>query len=148
MAAAGPKPGDTNNNLLWKILTLFGGTPASADNANRLLQKILQVSASVSSGVETLTYAASVELNFNTQQDKTISLTGNVAFTTANLSAGGEVSVRIIADGSLRTLGFPVGWTFVGTAPTDIAANKTGVLSLKAYGSADSDVVAAYSVEA
>ena len=148
MAFTDPKPADSNNNLLWKLVTLFGGTPAPADSTNILLQKLVRTANSAAAGVESLTYAASVALNFATQEDKTISLTGAVAFTTSGLAAGREISVRIIADGSTRAFTFPAGWTFIGTAPTDIAASKTGMLSLKSYGTTDADVVAAYSVEA
>lgn len=147
MSANSPKPGDSNVNLLEKLLRVFGGSPQPADGANILLQKILRAAEAADSNVETLTYAASVELDFGTAEDKTLALTGDVTFTSANLEAGREISVRIVADGSTRALAFPAGWVFLGSAPSDIAAGKTGILSLKAYGSADSDVVAAYSVE-
>lgn len=97
--------------------------------------------------VETLTYAASVELDFLNANIKEVSLTGDIEFTTANLGAGRSCSVRIEADGSTRSFTFPANWVFVGTAPTDIASGKTGVLSLTAYGSTDATVVAAYAVE-
>lgn len=100
--------------------------------------------------VNTLTYAASVALDFDPVLPvyRTLALTGDVTFTTTNLGPGRQVSLKIDADASLRNFTFPAGWTFIGAAaPTDIAANKTGVLSLVSYGAADTDVVAAYSVE-
>lgn len=148
MAVNDPKHGDSTNRLLWKLLTIFGGTPAPADGNNRLVQKLVSTASASSSGIETLTYAASVALDFSTGQDKSIALTGNITFTTAGLGAGEEISIRIVADGSLRTFTFPAGWTFIGALPADIAASKTGILSLKSYGTTDADVVAAYSVEA
>lgn len=147
MGANSPKPLDSNNNLLRKLVTLFGGSPKPADGSNILLQKILRATEAADSGVETLTYAASVELDFGTSEDKTINLSGDVVFTTADLGEARAVSIRVIADGSTRNLSFPAGWTFLGTAPADIAAGKTGILSLKSYGTTDSDVVAAWGVE-
>jgi hypothetical protein len=134
--------------LLWKLLTIFGGSPKPADGSNILLQKIVRSAEAAQAGIETLTYAASVAVDFATAEDKTITLSGNMTLTSAGLAAGREVSLRIIADGSTRSLSFPSGWTFIGSEPTDIAANKTGVLSLKSYGSTDADIVAAWAVEA
>jgi hypothetical protein len=94
-------------------------------------------------------YAASVALDFSTSGWKSISLTGNIAFTSSNLAADREIAVRIVSDGSSRNLSFPVGWVFVGaTAPASIAANKTAILSLRAFGSTDATVVASYVVQA
>lgn len=98
---------------------------------------------------ETLAYAASAVLNFSTSQWKSIALTGNIAFTTAGLEVDREIAIRIVSDGSSRNLSFPVGWVFVGaTAPASIAANKTAILSLRAFGSTDAMVVASYVVQA
>jgi hypothetical protein len=99
--------------------------------------------------VSTLTYGASVALDFDNALPvyRTISLTGDLTLTSANLGPGRQVSLRIVADGSTRSFTFP-GWTFIGgAAPASIAASKTGILSLVSYGVADADVVAAYSVE-
>jgi hypothetical protein len=148
MSQNSPKPGDTDNNLLWKLLNVFGGSPKPADGSNILLQKLVRAAEAAQAGIEALTYAASVQVDFGTAEDKTITLSGDLALTSAGLEAGREVSIRVIADGSTRTLSFPSGWTFIGSEPSDIAANKTGVLSLKSYGSADADVVAAWAVEA
>lgn len=96
--------------------------------------------------VATLTYAASVALDFNAAGLQSVSLTGNVTFTTANRTAGRSLAVRIVADGSSRTFVFPA-WKFVGAAaPASIAASKTAVLSLTCFGAADTDIIAAYAV--
>jgi hypothetical protein len=100
--------------------------------------------------VATLVYAASVDLNLapSVPVYRTLALTGNVTFTTSNLVAGRQASVRIVADGSIRTLTFPAGWKFLGAAaPANIAASKTAVLSIVSFGVADADVVVAYSVQ-
>jgi hypothetical protein len=54
--------------------------------------------------------------------------------------------LRIVGDGSIRTLTFPSGWKWIGAAPTALAANATGILSITSWGNAAADVVAAYGV--
>jgi hypothetical protein len=94
-----------------------------------------------------LTYNASTAIDFNLGGQRTISLTGDVQFTTTNVAAGKEVTLKILADGSDRNFTFPA-WIFVGTEPALIAAGKTAMLSLRCYGAADANIVAAYAVEA
>ena len=96
-----------------------------------------------------INYAASVALDMAALngQYRTISLTGDLELTTANRAAGQTLVLRLIADGTERTLTFPVGWVFVGTKPSTIAASKTGVLSLTFFGTADTDCVAAWGVQ-
>lgn len=97
---------------------------------------------------ETLVYNANTALDFSTAGWKSISLTGNITFTSSNVAADREIAIRIVSDGSLRTLTFPAGWVFVSSAaPTSIAANKTAILSLRAFGGTDSTVVASYVVQ-
>jgi hypothetical protein len=96
----------------------------------------------------TLTYGASVALDFDGNGFQTCSLTGDITFTTSNLAAGRSKTIRIVGDGSLRSFTFPGGWTFVGAAaPASLAANKVAVLTLTSFGTTDADVVAAYSAE-
>lgn len=96
----------------------------------------------------TLTYAASVAVDFAGDDYKSLTLTGNVTFTSSNLAAPRSISVRIIGDGSIRTLTFPAGWKFLGAAaPASLAANKIAVLSVTSFGTTDANVVAAYSAE-
>lgn len=95
-----------------------------------------------------LAYSGSTPIDFAGDGNKTITLAGNITFTSANLANTRGVTVRIIADGSARTLTFPAGWTFLGAgAPGSIAAGKTAVLAVSAFGSTDSTVVAAYAVQ-
>ena len=98
-------------------------------------------------GVKTLTYAATVDLDFLDKAVQDVTLNGNIEFTTSNLAAGRSLAVTILADESERTFTFPA-WVFVGTEPTVIAAGKTATLSLLARGSTAASVVAAYAVEA
>lgn len=97
-----------------------------------------------------ITYAADVELDLAALdgQVRTISLTGNLSLTSINRAAGRSVTLRIIADGTQRTLTFPSGWVFIGSKPANIAASKTGVLSLTFFGNASTDAVAAWGVQA
>lgn len=96
-----------------------------------------------------ITYAATVNLDLAALdgQYRTISLTGDLTFTASNRAAGRTTVIRIIADASQRTLTFPADWKFLGTKPANIAASKTGVLSLTFFGTADSDCVAAWGVQ-
>ena len=98
----------------------------------------------------TITYAATVDLDMSTYNGGyyTISLTGNLTLTTSNRAAGRTVTLRLICDATQRTLTVPAGWVFVGSKPANIAASKTGVLSLSFFGTADTDCVAAYGVQA
>lgn len=95
-----------------------------------------------------LTYAATTNIDFDLADYRSLTLAGNVTFTTSNRAAPKTVTIRIIGDGSARTFTFPAGWTFVGgTAPTGIAANKTGILTATCFGPNDSDIVYAYAVQ-
>lgn len=97
----------------------------------------------------TITYAADIELDMATLdgQYRTISLTGNLSLTTINRANGRTAVLRLICDGTQRTLTFPAGWVFIGAKPANIAASKTAVLSLTFFGSASTDAVAAYAVQ-
>lgn len=97
----------------------------------------------------TLTYGASTALDFTGASGlQTVTLTGNITFTTSNLADGRCKIVRIVGDGSSRTLTFPAGWTFIGSsAPTALAANKTAILSLTAFSTTDASVIATYAVQ-
>jgi hypothetical protein len=95
----------------------------------------------------TLTYAGTTDIDFNDDDVKTITLTGNVTFTTSNRASGKSKKIRVICDSTLRTFTFP-SWVFVGAAaPADIAASKTAMLSLDCFGANDTDIVAGYAVQ-
>lgn len=101
---------------------------------------------------ETLTYAATVNIDFDGKSYQTINLTGNLTLTTSNLTTAGgfvkNVVVVLVADGSSRNLTFPGTWKFEGAAaPTAIAANKTGVLSLTNFGTTDATILASYAAQ-
>jgi hypothetical protein len=103
--------------------------------------------ANVKAAHSTLTYAATTNIDMDGDGFQTVTLTGNITFTTSNRAAGRSRTVRIIGDASPRTLSFP-SWKFVGAvAPTSLAAGKVLILTVTLFGSADTDGVAACAVE-
>jgi hypothetical protein len=96
----------------------------------------------------TLAYSATPNIDFDGDGFKTITLTGDAAFVGVNYGAGKSVTLRIVGDSSTRNLSFDSDWKFLGAAaPTDIAANKVGLLTLTSFTGADTGVLAAYSVQ-
>lgn len=93
--------------------------------------------------------SGTVDLNMATLAGsyQTIALTGDVTFTTSGRAAGRSVTLRLAAGGSSRLLTFP-SWVFVGAAaPTTLAANKVGVLSVTFFDGSDAVAVAAWAAE-
>ncbi len=96
----------------------------------------------------TLGTSGSIDLDFSLSAVRTMGpLSGDVTFTTSELASGRSVTVRVENGGTLRTLAFPADWVFVGRKPADIEADKIGILTVTAFGSADEDCVAAFAVE-
>ena len=85
-------------------------------------------------------------LDFSGDQLQTISISAATTFTTSNRVIGRSKTIKITTDGSTRAFTFPA-WKFVGTKPTDQAASKIGILTITCFGTADTDIVAAYAVE-
>lgn len=92
------------------------------------------------------TSSTSTALDFTADQLQTISISANTTFTTSNRAIGKSKTIKITTDGTLRTLTFPA-WKFVGAEPTEQAASKVGILTITCFGTADTDIVAAYAVE-
>lgn len=86
-------------------------------------------------------------LNFATETFKTISIAADTTFTASNYAAGRSVTVRITSDGTQRALVFPTGWVFVGIRPTNMAANRTGILTITSFGTTEANCVAAWAVQ-
>lgn len=134
--------------------TAAAGTASSASRSDHVHALPPLVSSSTAglqpaSGYGTIAYASQVTLDFTTRdrQINTISLTGNLELLTSNLANSREVRLRLVCDGTQRTLTFPTDWKFVGTKPANIAASKVAILSLAAFGTTNADVVAAYAVQ-
>ena len=92
-------------------------------------------------------WSGTVYLNFGGQRQVWFNgLGGDVTFgNTSNKTTGRRLEVILQPGGTARNLYFP-GWTWVGTAPTSIAANKTAVLTLWCVGANEADVIAQYFV--
>ena len=87
-------------------------------------------------------------LDFDNDQLQYISISANTTFADAsNTGTGNTKTVKIICDGTLRTLAFPSAWRFVGAKPTDIAASKVAILTLTCFAAGQANVMAAYAVE-
>lgn len=142
-------PREMDAARLQLICDLKGQLESMATVINNLITAINDLQAGPTH--EDLVYAATTVLNFDGADYQTVALTGDIDFASSlNRPAAGyakAIAVIIEADGSDRTLTFNANWTFMGTAPADIAANKVGVLSLTATGPAEADVVCAYYVE-
>lgn len=96
----------------------------------------------------TLETTGTVEIDFSESTYRTqAALTGNITYTGNNYLNGRSVTIRVINGTTERALIFPAAWRFLGDKPTNIAANKIGVLTLASFGSTESDVVAAWAVE-
>ena len=119
----------------------LSGTPTLRTTSVNGLQPALSFAA--------ITYGATTDLDLAALdgQYRTITLTGDITFTTSNRAAGRTVVIRLLPGASERTLTFPADWVFVSTKPATLAANKTAVLSLTFFGTADTDCVAAYGVQ-
>jgi hypothetical protein len=98
-------------------------------------------SAPVTLGCEALTYAATVNIDFSTKPCKTLTLAGDVTFTTSNIVAGRHVSVYVTGDASERTVVFPT-WRFnTGPAATLGPATLTEI-DLDARGTTNATTIA------
>jgi len=156
LSGYGITDGFTQANVRATPITGFtsgAGTVAATDSILQAIQKLDGNDAAklpVTFTVSTITYAATVDLDLAALAGgyRTISPTGALTFTTSNRASGRQVTIRLICDSTARALTFPAGWTFLGTKPSTIAASKTAVLSLTYFGTADSDCVAAYGVQA
>ena len=70
---------------------------------------------------------------------------GTVTVTATGYVAGVTRTIRIVGGGTAHPLSTPANWVFVGRAVgTAVPANKTVIISATAFGTAASDVVAAY----
>jgi hypothetical protein len=126
-------------------------TLASSTGDDATLPLVITSAAGLSpaTAFDSITYGATVDLSMSALDGtfKTISLTGNLTFTTSNRANGRTVTIRLVCDSTQRTLIFPTDWKFVGSKPANIAASKVAVLSLTFFGTADADCIAAYGVQ-
>jgi len=125
-----------------------------ADNSGFIQRNVIPVAGGflqfdankipVGLALTTITYSATPNIA-TTANLQTIALTGNAAFTSSGYAAGQYVTVRVVCDGTNRTVSFPATWVWVGsTAPTTLLANKVGLLSLVVFGTTEASVVASW----
>lgn len=88
---------------------------------------------------------AGTSLNFgSTNRYWSCTLTGNVTFATANLTAGTHANIMLTGVSTNATLTFPATWIFIGYKPTYLTATKHADLYLKSTGTTDAEVWAYY----
>jgi hypothetical protein len=146
--SSGTNTGDQATNLSYDAATR---TLASSTGDDATLPLVITSAAGLSpaTAFDSITYGATVDLSMLALDGtfKTISLTGNLTFTTSNRANGRTVTIRLVCDSTQRTLTFPTDWKFVGSKPANIAASKVAVLSLTFFGATDADCIAAYGVQ-
>lgn len=110
-------------------------------------QASLGYTPQVASAHSTLAQAAPTVLDFSGNDHRSVTLSGDITFSTSNRAAPRTLVIRIVGDGSIRAFTFPA-WVFIGAAaPASIAANKVAILSLTCFGANDTDIIAAYAVQ-
>jgi hypothetical protein len=102
----------------------------------------------VASAVTSFGVTGSIDLDFaESMLATTGTLTGNITFTGTGYAAGRSITIRVVNGGTLRTVAFPADWVFVGAKPTDIAANKSAVLTVTAFGTTEASCIAAWAAQ-
>ena len=100
---------------------------------------------SLDTDVDTISYAATVDVDFDDNEEMILGdLTGNIAFTGSNYALGKHRTFHMESDGTSRTFTFPAGWVFYGDKPTETTVSKKSCLSLSCIGSAEADVRAVF----
>ena len=102
------------------------------------------------SDAETLTFGATVTIDLDPALPivKLLTVTGNFTFATTNrVTRVREASVRLVAVGGPWTITYPA-WHALGAAlTTTLPAGKVATLSLRCYGTLETDVDAVIAVE-
>ena len=88
-----------------------------------------------------------VAIDFNDNEEVTITFTVNPTFTTSNRAIGKHKIIHIDPGASNRTVTFP-SWIFYGTKPTTFKASKKSILSLTCLGTTDALIRAVFAEEA
>ena len=98
--------------------------------------------------VGSVTYAATVALDFDSNSRQTLSLTGAVALNTTNRGTastdGKGLAVIITASGADRAVTVNASWNWLTGEPGTISSGDSGMLSLEVWGTAETDVYAAW----
>lgn len=124
------------------LLALAGGTMTGA----------IITAKQVETTVTTLGTSGTITVDLSDSMLQTTgSLSGNItSLVTSNRASGRSSTLRIINGGTSRTIAYSSSWRWVGAKPANpftLNANKLGVLSLTAFGTAETDIIAAWAVE-
>jgi hypothetical protein len=132
----------------WGSVSYTTNTIGAAQSTVRdLAHSALTAHSSVTNFVATFVQQTSIDPVF-----RTITAVSDVNFihSTNRPSSSAtirQVVVRIDPNGTNRTLTFNSSWNFLGTKPTSLVSTNVGILSLTAFGTAETDVWAAYGAE-
>ncbi len=115
-------------------------TTASVDVAGNNIDNVQNV-------IHDISAMSGTAINFNNDQVETMGFSANLTLTTSNRATGRSKTLKMSnTSGSTVNLTFPA-WKFVGAKPTEQAGNKIAILTVTCFGTADTDIVAAYAVE-
>ncbi len=103
----------------------------------------------VSATSTALSYLANTQqINFASTPYQTFVATNDTVFTNQNQQSGRAVAVKFRGNNTNVNLSFPAAWIFLGGgAPTFLSSNKEAILSLTAYGTDPTNIIAAYAVQ-
>lgn len=131
---------------------LAGSNALSAVNLSQLAgitnNSFLYIS-NINYQVSSIPFTLTNTLDFAGAKLQTINVTNNIAFLSTNITSGSGISIRLVCDTANHNLSWLSGWSnrFLNAQmPASIASNKVAVLSLQAYGSGETNVVAGYGV--
>jgi hypothetical protein len=132
----------------WGSVTYATNTIGAAQSTVRdLAHSALTAHSAVTNFVATFVQQTSIDPVF-----RTITAVSDVNFihSTNRPSSSAtirQVVIRIDPNGTNRNLTFNSNWNFLGTKPTSLVSTNVGILSLTTFGSAETDVWAAYGAE-
>lgn len=123
-----------------------GQVPIASSGTAAAWGAVAPITRTVGTGLAT-TGTVNLDLATLNGTSQWIVASGNLTFTTSNLTAGRDFNMRIDAGGSSRTIAWPA-WIPLGAAlPTTLASGKTLVLSIESWGTTDANVTAAVAVQ-
>jgi len=163
-AFAGPLTGNVTGNASGTALTVTQAAQTAITSVGSLTS--LGVGAITTSGtltmgdntitgikkldtdIDVLTEAGggTTDIDFDDNEEETLSLTAAIIFTGSNMAIGKHKTIHIACDGTDRAFTFPA-WVFLGDEPTTATADKKSALSLTCLGSAIGDVRAVFAEE-
>jgi hypothetical protein len=96
---------------------------------------------------QTLSFTSPLIIDFDGATYQEVSVTGSVSLQTSNRGVPKTVAVIFRGGASDNPVSVPAGWKWVSAVLNLIPANKTVILSLTAFGTLESDVIACFVAE-